>query len=80
MTVDLTEDDRGKALVSGTERIGVVTDVRGGEASVDPDWDHVTDDLATTLGWDEGDDTQTVDESAITAVQNAELRLRDDLV
>ena len=37
MTADLTDDDSGKTVVSGTERIGVVTDVRGGTAYVDPD-------------------------------------------
>ena len=66
--------------MSGTERIGVVTDVRGGQAYVDPDWDHVDGGLAETLGWDEDDDTHPVDESQVSAVRNDELRLRDDLV
>ena len=51
MTAELSDDDRGKKVVSGTERIGVVNDVRDGEAYVDPDWDHVDDDLAAALGW-----------------------------
>jgi hypothetical protein len=80
MTAELTTDDRGKKVVHGTERIGVVTDVRGGEAYVDPDWDHVNDDLAATLDWDAAGDTQTLEESAITAIRNSEVRLRDDLV
>ena len=79
MTAELSDDDRGQTVVSGTERIGVVTDVRGGRAYVDPDWDHVNDDLAETLGWEEDDDTYTIEESAFTAVQNSEARLRDDL-
>jgi len=78
--LSLTEDDRGKTVVHGTERIGVVTDVRSGDAYVDPDWDHVPADLAERLDWDRDSATQTVEESAITAVRNSELRLRDDLV
>lgn len=80
MTSELTEDDRGKTVVHGTERIGVVTDVRSGDAYVDPDWDHVPADLADTLGWDHDSATQTIGESAVTAVRNNEVRLREDLV
>ena len=80
MTAQLTEDDRGKTVVHGTERIGVVTDVRSGQAYVDPDWDHVPEALAETLDWDDDADAQTLAESAVTAVRNSEVRLRDDLV
>ena len=80
MTADLTDDDSGKKVVSGTERVGVVTDVRGGTAYVDPDWDHVDDGLAEALDWDsDADDDQPLDESAVTAVRNSEVRLREDL-
>ena len=51
VTADLSDDDRGRTVVSGTERIGTVTDVRGGTAHVDPDFDHVPADLADALGW-----------------------------
>ncbi|SDQ10610.1 PRC-barrel domain containing protein [Halopelagius longus] len=79
MTAELSDDDRGKTVVSGTERIGVVTDVRGGTAYVDPEWDNVDEGLKETLGWDEDDDTYTIEESAFTTVQNTEVRLRSDL-
>ena len=79
MTEELTENDRGKKVVNGTERIGVVTDVRGGTAYVDPDWDHVPDGLADALNWD-GEGPHDIDESSITAIRNDEVRLRDDLV
>jgi hypothetical protein len=79
MTAELSDDDRGKTVVSGTERIGTVTDVSGGTAYVDPDWDHVPDGLRETLDWDEDDDTHELNESMVTAVRNAEIRLRDDL-
>lgn len=78
MTADLSEDDRGKEVVVGTERIGVVTDVRGGRAYVDPDFDHVDDDLAERLDWREGEE-YTIPESAVTEIANAEVRLREDL-
>ena len=78
MTADLSEDDRGKKVVAGTERIGVVTDVRDGRAYVDPDFEHVNDNLAERLGWRE-DEEYTIEESAITEIANAEVRLREDL-
>jgi hypothetical protein len=34
MTAELSDDDRGKSVINGTERIGTVTDVRGGTAYV----------------------------------------------
>ena len=80
MTAELTDEDRGKTVVSGTERIGTVTDVATGTAYVDPDWDHIPDQLREALDWEEGDDHYTIDESQVTAVQNAEVRLREDLV
>ena len=80
MTADLSNEDRGKTVVRGTERIGVVTDVASGTAYVDVDRDHVDDDLAATLDWDREDDQHTIEEQAITAVQNSEVRLREDLV
>lgn len=79
MTADLSEDDRGKTVVSGSERIGTVAYVRSGTAYVDPDWDNVPDRLREELDWEESGDDQPLDESAVTEVQNSELRLRDDL-
>lgn len=78
MTAELSDDDRGKTVVRGTERIGTVTDVRGGTAYVDPDLDHVPDDLRETLGWDD-DGEYAIDGDAVTAVENSQVRLRDDL-
>lgn len=79
MTADLSEEDRGKTVVSGTERIGTVTDVRGGTAYVDPDFDHVPSQLREELGWSEGDEQYSVPENAIETVQNSEVRLREEL-
>ncbi|NHN60918.1 MULTISPECIES: PRC-barrel domain containing protein [Halorussus] len=79
MTGELSDDDRGKTVVNDTDRIGTVTDVRGGTAYVDPDWDHLPEDLRDALGWSEGDDRHAIDEEAVTAVQNSQIRIREDL-
>lgn len=79
MTADLTQDDRGKTVVYQNNRLGTVTDVRSGTAYVDPDLDHAPDQLRDALDWTDGDD-YTIDENAITAVANDQVRLRDDLV
>lgn len=80
MTAELSEEDRGKAVVSGTERIGVVDEVRTGTAYVDPDWNNVPEQLQDVLDWNRGDDTYPIEESAITASRNDVLQLRDDLL
>ena len=79
MTAELSDEDRGKTVVSGTERIGTVTDVRGGSAYVDPDFDHVPSQLKDALGWHENDEQYAIEEDAIEAVRNTEVRLREDL-
>lgn len=80
MTAELSDDDRGKTVVSGTERIGTVTDVRGGTAYVNPDWNHVPEGLRDALDWEESDDDQPIDEDAVTAVRNDQVHLREDLL
>lgn len=79
MTADLSEEDRGKTVVSGTERIGTVTDVRSGTAYVDPDFDHVPSQLKEEFGWSEDDEQYSIPENAIETVQNSEVRLREEL-
>lgn len=78
MTAELSQDDRGKTVVYQNNRIGTVTDVQSGTAYVDPDFDHVPDQLRDELGWT--DEEYTLDEGSITAVANSEVRLRDDIV
>ncbi len=80
MTEQLTDEDRGKQVVHETERIGVVTDVRGDTATVDPQWNHVHDELRAELGWDPDDEHQTLDESLVTDVRNGQVHLRDDIL
>lgn len=66
--------------MSGTERIGTVTDVAGNTVYVDPDWDHVLDQLRDEFDWNPDDDQHEIPESAVTAVQNSQVRIRDDMV
>lgn len=79
MTEQLTEDDRGKAVIRGTERIGTVTDVRGNTVYFDPDFDHIPAQLRETLDVHPDDEHHTFEESAVTDVRNDEVHLRDDL-
>ena len=78
MTAELNQDDRGKTVAYQNNRIGTVTDVRSGTAYVDPDLDHVPDQLREELGWT--DEEYTIDEDRITRVANGQARLRDDVV
>lgn len=77
MTATITNDDRGKELIHETERIGAVTDVRSDTVYVDPQWDHVNDDLRETLDWDRSDEHHTLDQSDIEAVRNDQVYLRE---
>lgn len=79
MTADLSDDDRGKSLVSRNQRLGVVTDIRGDTVHLDLDFDNIPDGLREELGWDPSNDTNTVDASAIEATRNDQVVLRDDL-
>lgn len=51
MPAELSPDDRGKTVVSHNNRIGAVTDVRSGTAFVDPDLDHVPEQMREDIGW-----------------------------
>lgn len=79
MTADLTDDDRGKELVSRNKRLGVVTDVRGDTVYLDLDFDHVPDGLREKLDWDPDAETNTVEESVVETKRNDEVVLRDDV-
>lgn len=51
----LTDDDQGKAVVNADgEKIGMVTQVKGGTAYVDPD-PGITDTIRSKLGWGDSD-------------------------
>lgn len=79
MTTDLTDDDRGKTLVSRNKRLGVVTDVRGDTVHLDLDFDNIPEALREEMDWDPEAETNTVTESTIEATRNDEVVVRDDI-
>lgn len=74
----LTENDEGKSVVDYEgEKIGIVKDVRGNTAYVDPDPD-AFEKIKSKMNWGEADeDTYPVDANEIEAVTDDELRLRN---
>lgn len=79
MTAELTDEDRGKALVSRNKRLGVVTDVGGDTVYLDVDFDNVPEELREELDWEPGADTNTLEQSAVEAARNDQVVVRDDI-
>ncbi len=75
---NLTDDDEGKQIVNAMgDEVGIVTEVHGNTAHVDPD-PGVTDTIKSKLGWDSADqDDFMVEEDDIARVTDDEIRLRD---
>jgi hypothetical protein len=80
MRSNITEDDEGKNVVNADgEQVGIVKDVRGGTAHVDPD-PGITDKVKSKLGWgDVDEDTYPLQEANVDAVTDDEIRLKRDL-
>ncbi|WP_158058176.1 PRC-barrel domain containing protein [Halorussus halophilus] len=77
--VNFTDDDEGKSVVMGDEKVGMITEVEHGTAYVDPD-PGITDRIKATLDWgDRDEDTYPLQESRVDTVTDDEVRLRDDL-
>lgn len=77
-TTQFTDDDVGKQVVisHGGDPLGVVQDVQGGTAYVDPDPD-MFDKGKVELDWGDSDeDTYLLNESDVAKVTNDEIRLR----
>lgn len=76
-TANLSEDDEGKRLVTTDgEEVGMIAEVRGGTAYVEPD-PGMFDSIKAKLDWgDAGDDTYPVGPDEITEVTDDEVRLR----
>jgi hypothetical protein len=74
----ISEDDEGKSVVMDGDKIGIVQDVRGDTAYVNPDAG-ITDKIKATLDWgDTDEDTYPLEESQIDAVTDDEIRLQRD--
>lgn len=74
----LTEEDEGKPVKNSMgDEVGIVSEVRNGEAHVKPD-PSITDKIRSKLGWDDADEeTYHLEESRIDTVTEDEIRLND---
>ncbi|WP_459190735.1 PRC-barrel domain containing protein [Halosimplex sp. J119] len=72
----ITDDDQGKPIMdSSGEKIGVVSEVRGGTAYVNPD-PGITDTVSSKLGWSSADeDDYPLPADAISTITDDEIRL-----
>jgi len=74
-----SDSDEGKPVVMGDEKVGMVQEVRGNTAHVNPDAG-ITDKIKASLDWGDSDeDTYPLDESRVDAITDDEVRLRSDL-
>ena len=75
-TVNLTDDDEGKRVITmDGDEIGMVAEVRGGTAYVEPD-PGMFDRIKSELDWgDAGEDTYPIDSDDISEVTDDEVRL-----
>lgn len=76
-TAQLTADDEGKRVVSTDgEKIGMITEVRGGTAYVDPD-PGMFESVKAKLDWgDTGEDSYPLNTDDVAEVTDDEVRLR----
>ena len=74
----LTEDDEGKSVVNSMgDEIGIVSEVRNGNAHVKPD-PGITDKIKSKLGWDGADEESfRLDAERIDTVTDDEIRLHE---
>lgn len=76
-SMTLTEDDEGKRVVTTDgEEIGMIAEVRAGQAYVDPD-PGMFDAIKAKLNWGDADeDTYPLEEEHVAEVTDDEVRLR----
>ena len=77
MSANFTEEDEGKRVVNANgEEIGMVRNVSGGQAHVDPDPD-MTDTIKSKLGWGDSDEeTYALDANDVEEISDDEIHLR----
>jgi hypothetical protein len=76
-TTQLTEEDEGKrVMTTDGDKVGMVTEVRGGTAYVDAD-PGMFDSIKSKLGWgDTDEDTYPLSSDDVGEVTDDEVRLR----
>lgn len=71
-----TEDDQGKSVVMGDDKVGMIQRVEGGTAYVDPD-PGITDQIKSKLDWgDVDEDTYPLREDRVDTITDDEVRLQ----
>lgn len=77
-TPGFNDDDEGKRVVDSTgHEIGIVAEVRGGTAYVDPD-PGLLDEMKSKLGWGDADEeTYPIDHADVTQVTDDEIHIRE---
>jgi len=79
-STEITDSDEGKTVVSDNgDTIGVISDVRGGQAYVDPD-PGVTDKIMSRMGWSDADEEDfALNASQVEEITDDEVRLTSHL-
>jgi sporulation protein YlmC with PRC-barrel domain len=77
MCASFTDDDEGKRVVNANgEEIGMVKNVSGGTAHIDPD-PGMTDTIKSKLGWgDTDEETYPLDDDNVESITDDEIRLQ----
>jgi hypothetical protein len=80
MTVTFTDDDEGKVVVDASgNTLGLVTQIEGDTAYVDPD-PSLTETIKADMGWANSEsDEYAVDETAVETKASEKLHLRGNL-
>lgn len=75
---NLTNEDKGKRVVNSSgDKIGVVSDVEGNAAHVNPEAG-LSDSIRSKLGWDDSQDSkQMLPSDRIQEVTDDEVKLKD---
>jgi hypothetical protein len=74
-----SDSDEGKPVVMGDEKVGMIQEVRGDKAHVNPDAG-ITDKIKASLDWGDSDeDTYPLDGSRVDAITDDEVRLRSEM-
>lgn len=75
----VSKSDKGKRVVNNRgETVGMVTEIKGGAAHVDPD-PSITERIRSRLGWDSDtdDDEYVLQNARIDEITDDEIRLKD---
>lgn len=74
--MNFSDEDEGKKVTHGDDTVGRIVEVDHGTAYVDPD-PGLTETVKSKLGWaDRDEDTYPLQEAAVEAIDDDEVRLK----